>query len=442
MKRTLPFFLLMAACTSQSSDSQGGLSAAAAPPMIKEGHEGQDVVLIPADQPKGAPAYQPSRAPEFGFSPSGEVADSDLGSYFVEMECSVDGDSVGTMVFTFWPEKAPQTVRNFLRYCDEGFYDGLRFHRVLRDFMVQGGDPKGTGQGDGPHGQIPGEFSDSPEFSHEYGVLSMARGNSPDSASCQFFVCSDTGERGWNLDGSYASFGKLHSGVSTLEALANIPVVMGPGGEQSRPSQNAHIVKAVVRKGNLGEGTEVIARPLPELDLGGEAEKIVVQHVLISFAGTPTTATRTQEEAEALAQEVLTRAQQGEDFQALVVELSDDPPREGPEPPGVYRMLNQGVRDLDGERSRSLLGKEFMAYKTDLDAQMAARTLDQASYQAMMTAKRDALIARMGPIQVPREQMVPGFGDAAFPLKVGEVGIANYNSSTSPFGWHVIKRLE
>ena len=440
MKRILPF-LLLAACTGQASETQDGPAvAAAAPPMIKEGHVGQDVVLIPADQAKGAPEYKPAREPAFGFGPDGDIADASLGGFFVEMECSVDGNSVGTMVFTFWPEKAPGTVRNFLRYCDEGFYDGLKFHRVLRDFMVQGGDPQGTGAGDGPHGQIVGEFSDDPVFSHEYGVLSMARGNDSDSASCQFFVCSNTGEQGWNLDGSYASFGKLHGGVATLEALADIPVVLG-GREKSRPTLDALIVTAVVRKGQPGEG-ESIVRPMPELDLGGEAEKIVVQHVLISFTGTPTQAKRSKEEAEALAKEILERARKGEDFTALVNEFSDDPPKEGLEPPGIYRLLNKGVRDLDGERSRSKLGKAFMAFKAELDAKMKARTLDQASYGSQMQAKQKDLMARMGPRSFPRDQMVPGFGDASFTLKVGEVGIANYDLSASPFGWHVIKRLE
>ncbi len=440
MKRILPF-LLLAACTGQASEAQDGpLVAAAAPPMIKEGHEGQDVVLIPADQPNGSPEYKPAREPEFGFGPDGDIADAALGEFFVEMECSVDGKSVGTMAFTFWPEKAPATVRNFLRYCDEGFYDGLKFHRILRDFMVQGGDPQGTGAGDGPHGQIVGEFSDDSAYSHEYGVLSMARGGDPNSASCQFFVCSDTGERGWNLDGSYASFGKLHRGVATLESLADIPVVMG-GREKSRPTQDAHIVKAVVRKGEPGEG-ESIVRPVPKIDLDGEPERVVVQHVLVSFSGTPTSATRSKEEAEALAKEILERASKGEDFTALVTEFSDDPPKDGPETPGIYRMLNRGVRDLDGERSRSQLGKEFMAFRAELDAKMQARTLDQASYGSQMQAKQKELMARMGPMQLPREKMVPGFGDAAFPLKVGEVGIANYDLSASPFGWHIIKRLE
>ena len=76
------------------------------------------------------------------------------------------------------------------------------------------------------------------------------------------------------------------------------------------------------------------------------------------------------------------------------------------------------------------------------DAKMQARTLDQASYGSQMQAKQKELMARMGPMQLPREKMVPGFGDAAFPLKVGDVGIANYDLSASPFGWHIIKRLE
>ena len=103
-----------------------------------------------------------------------------------------------------------------------GFYDGLTFHRIIRSFMVQGGDPTGTGMGNGPYGTILAEFSDAPERAHGYGVLSMARmGNDENSASCQFFICCDEGPSVWGLDGNYASFGGVTSGLAALEALAS-----------------------------------------------------------------------------------------------------------------------------------------------------------------------------------------------------------------------------
>ncbi len=176
---------------------------------------------VPASEAGGtetAPAAK-NAAAKLDFSPGGPISDADLGSYLVKMDCSIGGEDAGSMTFEFWPEKAPKTVRNFLRYASEGFYDGLTFHRIIPGFMIQGGDPSGNGTGSGPHGNIPAEFSSDPKYSHVYGVLSMARGPDPGSASCQFFICNANPT---HLDGKYASFGKMLEGRETLDKLSSV----------------------------------------------------------------------------------------------------------------------------------------------------------------------------------------------------------------------------
>ena len=119
-----------------------------------------------------------------------------------------------------YPEKAPNTVNNFISLVQKGFYDGIIFHRVIAGFMIQGGDPTGTGTG-GPGYHIKGEFSSNGfkqnDLAHERGVLSMARAQHPDSAGSQFFVMHDDADY---LDGQYAAFGKVIEGMETVDEIA------------------------------------------------------------------------------------------------------------------------------------------------------------------------------------------------------------------------------
>ena len=121
-----------------------------------------------------------------------------------------------------YPEKAPNTVNNFLSLAKKGFYDGLIFHRVISGFMIQGGDPKGKGTG-GPGYHIKGEFSHNGfktnDISHKRGVLSMARAQMPDSAGSQFFVMHADADY---LDGEYAAFGKVIEGMETVDKIASV----------------------------------------------------------------------------------------------------------------------------------------------------------------------------------------------------------------------------
>jgi peptidyl-prolyl cis-trans isomerase B (cyclophilin B) len=159
-----------------------------------------------------------------------------------DKEVAVLKTSQGEMVIEFWPDVAPNTVANFIKLAKSGFYDGTAFHRIIKGFMVQGGDPKskdaskegewGTG-GSGEH--INGEFNDR---KHEFGVISMARAQSPDSASSQFFICLAPPEDGHMqyLNGKYTCFGKLIKGEDVLRKLGDTPVGPAPTGENSRPT--------------------------------------------------------------------------------------------------------------------------------------------------------------------------------------------------------------
>ena len=125
-----------------------------------------------------------------------------------------------TMTFEFYPEKAPITVANFEKLAGSGFYDGLIFHRVIDGFMIQGGDPTGTGMG-GPGWQIKGEFSSNGvknDLKHTRGVISMARAQMPDSAGSQFFIMHEDAPY---LDGQYAAFGKVIEGMDVVDEIAD-----------------------------------------------------------------------------------------------------------------------------------------------------------------------------------------------------------------------------
>ena len=118
-----------------------------------------------------------------------------------------------------YPEIAPQSVNNFVSLIKKGFYDGLIFHRVIPGFMIQGGDPEGTGMG-GPGYSIKGEFASNGfanDLKHTKGVLSMARSMMPNSAGSQFFVMHETSP---HLDGDYAAFGKVIEGQDVVDAIA------------------------------------------------------------------------------------------------------------------------------------------------------------------------------------------------------------------------------
>lgn len=154
----------------------------------------------------------------------------------------------GALVIGFHAQEAPGHVKNFCKLAQNGFYDGLAFHRIVRGFMVQGGCPhtregaKGMPGTGGPGWTVPAEFSQLP---HKRGELAMARARDPNSAGSQFFIVH--AEHADFLDGQYTVFGTVKSGLEVLDAIAAVPVDFGPGGERSKPKQRVGIQKVTVR---------------------------------------------------------------------------------------------------------------------------------------------------------------------------------------------------
>ena len=157
-------------------------------------------------------------------------------------EVAVIKTSEGEMIAEFWPDVAPNTVENFKKLARSGFYDGTAFHRIVKGFMIQGGDPltkdptKESRYGTGDPGyKIKAEFNDR---SHERGVLSMARSSDPNSAGSQFFICLANVSR---LDHQYTTFGKLIKGDDVLGKIGDIEVTMSDNGERSKPTKRVTV---------------------------------------------------------------------------------------------------------------------------------------------------------------------------------------------------------
>src|SRR5881296_1232128 len=168
-------------------------------------------------------------------------------------EVAVIKTSEGEMVVQFWPDAAPNTIENFKKLAREGFYDGTIFHRIVKGFMIQGGDPNSKdpakensyGEG-GPGYKIKAEFND---HSHQLGVISMARSSDPDSAGSQFFICLAPVPR---LDHQYTTFGKLIKGADVLGKIGDTPVSRNSMGEMSKPTKRVTIEKIdIVQAGSV-----------------------------------------------------------------------------------------------------------------------------------------------------------------------------------------------
>lgn len=185
-----------------------------------------------AAQAADPPAGTAKAAPK---APNAQAATGQAGS--AADEVAVMETTKGRMVVEFWPKEAPATVSNFKKLARQGFFDGTGFHRIIKGFMIQGGDPKSKnpkapdlGTGD-PGYKIKDEFN---THRHEKGVLSMANSGTPNSAGSQFFIMHGMAS---HLDGHYTAFGHLIEGMDVLDLIANTPVGAnaGMGGEMSKP---------------------------------------------------------------------------------------------------------------------------------------------------------------------------------------------------------------
>ena len=138
------------------------------------------------------------------------------------MKAIIEINKFGTIEVELYKDVAPITVDNFIKLVNKGFYNGLTFHRIIKGFMIQGGCPKGNGTG-GPGYSIKGEFfanGVNNPLKHTRGVISMARAMDPDSAGSQFFIMHKDAP---HLDGQYAAFGKVVSGIEVVDAIASVP---------------------------------------------------------------------------------------------------------------------------------------------------------------------------------------------------------------------------
>ena len=158
------------------------------------------------------------------------------------IQATITMEDGGTIVLELYPDLAPQSVRNFVYLARKGFYDGVKFHRIMKGFMIQGGDPNGVGTG-GPGYTIRGEFKNNGftnELKHERGVLSMARrGDNNDSAGSQFFIMHADSS---GLDGDYAAFGRVTSGMDVVDKLSGTP---NSGSNGAVAEENKPVMKSV-----------------------------------------------------------------------------------------------------------------------------------------------------------------------------------------------------
>lgn len=163
-----------------------------------------------------------------------------------EVKVNLDIKNYGTISLALYPDAAPISVKNFVDYVTSGFYDGLIFHRVIEGFMIQGGDPTGTGYGDRSLKTIKGEFASNGvenPLSFERGVIGMARSQNPNSASSQFFICHKDARF---LDRDYAAFGKVIAGMEVVDAIATCPKTakVDANWTQYEPAEKVIIEKA------------------------------------------------------------------------------------------------------------------------------------------------------------------------------------------------------
>lgn len=199
-----------------------------------------------AQAPKPAAPAKPAAAPKAQPAATQDLTDT----------VAVLQTKLGKIVIRFFPDKAPNHVKNFISLCKSGFYNGTKFHRTIPSFMIQGGDPNtksgdpstwgqgGHTDGSGKEITVKAEFNDT---HHDRGIVSMARSQDPNSASSQFFICvADAGY----LDHQYTAFGEVVSGMDVVDKIANAPAKMGGGADTvpSLPINPVAIDKATIEK--------------------------------------------------------------------------------------------------------------------------------------------------------------------------------------------------
>lgn len=216
------------------------IAAGCEPDVETERSAGQATTATTNAEPPPTPTPTPSQA-----SPSQPAESAEPLTLEEAMENTIQAtitmEDGGVIVLELYPDLAPQSVRNFVFLAREGYYDGLKFHRIIKGFMIQGGCPLGTGTGN-PGYSIMGEFAQNGftnDLLHTRGVISMARSGDPNSAGSQFFLMHADAP---SLDGAYAAFGRIVSGLDVVDRLANTPN-SGPNGAVS--AENMPVISTI-----------------------------------------------------------------------------------------------------------------------------------------------------------------------------------------------------
>lgn len=221
--------------TSKASTAQATETAKAAQQATEQaGKETSDTAAKPAEtKPAEAPARQVETKPEEPVDPAAPYKNVKFAAG--EKPRVVMETSMGNMVLELWPDVAPKHCQSFVYLVNKGFYDSVMFHRVVPGFVIQGGDPQGTGMG-GPGYTLPAEFSTT--LKHEEGILSMARTSDPNSAGSQFFICLANTP---HLDGKYTIFGKVVDGLDVIHKIEKTPA------QRERPVTPVYMTKVYMQ---------------------------------------------------------------------------------------------------------------------------------------------------------------------------------------------------
>ncbi len=382
----------------------------------------------------------PPSGPEFDFAPGGPIADEELGDFHVRLECGVNGEPIGALILALWPENAPLGVRRFLRNASEGTYDGTRFHRILREFVVQGGDPSGTGTGLSPLGPLPLEPAADPAHHFGYGVLGLTG-----PPSLQFFICAAESPRVWGLDDQrVTAIGRLAEGVATFEAVAGVDTGFGGmGNERSIPIPDVRVTRALVLRGPAPAQEEIV-RPTPPLN--GEPEVVEVQHILVTYLerGKRFRVTRNKVDAELRAKECHALLSSGEMSWAEALATYSDELEPDQTTVPTRRISNYGVLRLEEQRARLDAEREREAYQEEL-----AELVRRGEISGLERGRREAvheaeLVERVSRIAIERREDLheKAYTEAAFGLKPGEITLVPFHPFDAPGGWYVLRRME
>ena len=425
-------FLPLGSCSDPAAPSDPGQQETGAP---------DDPSLDLTGDPASKAPKQAGTRTSLGFELEGAVAEEDLGNYHVVLGIDINGKDVGDLTVELWSDAAPITTRNFLRLADEGFYDGLTFHRIMRDFMVQGGCPDGTGMGNSPYGKLQAEFSDLPERDHRYGVLSMARmGSDDNSASCQFFICCDDGPAHWNLDGKYTSFARLTNGVSTLEAMASVGV-MPAGRETSKPTVPVVIREARVVQGPALKGDIPLVRPGQDGSSGHKSSRVIVQALVVecSASGKP----RDPKQAAELMAGYQAQIKNGADLMELAAQFSDAGGVRDDVRRAVHRILAPGTRDREGDVAIRELQQSLQETLRVAGERRNNHEITPEQYGEISKGLNRELGEYLTTTRWrPANEFPPGFVAVALDLEVGETRLVEFDAALAPRGYTLLKRVE